>query len=66
MSLRFNFEIGQLVQSLPELLHHQKKVVSILANQITSVAVQDLGSYFRLVAVLARYANFRSFHLKRN
>jgi hypothetical protein len=42
------------VQSLPELIHHQKKVVSILANQMVSVAVQDLPSYLNLTSVLAR------------
>ena len=51
---RFYFEVSQLVQSLPELIHHQSKVVDVLCKQIVSVEAQDLQTYFTLVSVLAR------------
>eukprot|EP01032_Pedospumella_encystans_P036266 gene36266-41027_t len=51
---KFHWEMSQLTQSLPELLHHQGKVVTILTNQILNVPEQDLATYFNLVSVLAR------------
>jgi U3 small nucleolar RNA-associated protein 20 len=53
---QFQVEIWPLVQSLPELIHHQDKVVSLLIRQIGRVVPDELRSYFQLVCVLARYA----------
>jgi U3 small nucleolar RNA-associated protein 20 len=52
---KFNFDINPFVQSLPELMHHQSKVVTMLANQITTVPAGEVQSYLSLIVVLARY-----------
>lgn len=52
---RFQYEIQPFVQSLPELLHHQARVVAMIQKQLVSAPPGELGCYFHLVAVLARY-----------
>lgn len=39
---------------MPELIHHQVKVVELICKQMSAVVVQDLPAYFKLVSVLAR------------
>jgi hypothetical protein len=60
MSHRFYFEMSPLVQSLPELIHHQLRIVALLCKQIVQVVVQDLPAYFKLVSVLARSLRARA------
>lgn len=52
---RFYWEIKELVQSLPELIHHRKKVVAILLDKLQNITAGSLISYFKLISVLARY-----------
>jgi len=51
---RFQWDISKLVQSLPELIHHQHEVVVMLTTQMLAVPAQELQSYFNLLSVLAK------------
>ena len=48
------YEMSPYVQSLPELLHHQKKVVKLLVYYLSTAPANILGSCFRLISVLGR------------
>jgi U3 small nucleolar RNA-associated protein 20 len=50
---RFNYEVSPLVQSLPELIHHKKKVVELLMKQIISVVGLLLPCYLKVFIVRA-------------
>lgn len=51
---RFYYEVWPYVQSLPELIHHQEKVVSMLVDRVSTVPPNVLPSFFQLIAVLGR------------
>ena len=63
---KFYYEIWSYVQSLPELIHHQQKVIAILEKYISTVPSIELPSLLSLVSVLGRdlqedlYPNFHS------
>jgi hypothetical protein len=42
------------VQSLPELLHHQEQVVSMIETEINKDNIDALPSFLQLISVLAR------------
>lgn len=63
---KFYYEVWSYVQSLPELIHHQQKVIAILEKYISNVPSIELPSLLLLVSVLGRdlqddlYPNFHS------
>ena len=57
-SYRFYYAIWPLVQSLPELLHHQKEVVSMIESYVQKGQPATLPSFLQLISVLGRYYNF--------
>lgn len=68
---RFYYAIWPLVQSLPELLHHQEEVVTMIESHVLKCQPATLSSFLQLISVLGRYIrivykeNFRySLHQK--
>lgn len=51
---QFYYVLWPLVQSLPEVLHHQKEIVGLLTDRLKSVPVETLPSFLKLVSVLAK------------
>ncbi len=51
---KLNYELSQFVQSLPELIHHQKKVVKLLITYLTTAPPHTLASCFSLLSTLGR------------
>ena len=58
---RFYYAIWPLVQSLPELLHHQKEVVTMIESYVQKGQPATLSSFLQLISVLGRYCNI--YHL---
>ena len=51
---RFHFQIYPLVQSLPELIHHQTQIITILIEQLRDTAPSDCICYLALITTLGR------------
>lgn len=51
---RFYSKIIPLVQSLPELLHHQAQVVDIIIETLKISTPKELKGVFNVICVLAR------------
>lgn len=51
---KLNYELNQIVQSLPELFHHQKKVVKLLVQYLSNAPANSLANCFSLISVLGR------------
>ena len=54
---RFYYAIWPLVQSLPELLHHQNEVVYMIESYVQKGQPATLSSFLQLISVLGRYFN---------
>jgi hypothetical protein len=63
-SNRFYYAIWPLVQSLPELLHHQKEAVTMIESYVQKGQPATLSSFLQLISVLGRYCNI--YHLFNN
>jgi len=51
---QFYYILWPLVQSLPEVLHHQREIVGLLIERLKAVPVETLPSFLKLVSVLAK------------
>ena len=51
---RFYYKLWPLIQSLPEILHHQQAVADLLIERIENVLDDSLPSVLKLVASLAK------------
>ena len=51
---QFYYVLWPLVQSLPEVLHHQQEIVNLLCERLQTVPVETLPSFLKLVAVFAK------------
>ena len=51
---RFYYKLWPLIQSLPEILHHQQAVVDSLIDRVENVSDDSLPSVLKLIASLAK------------
>ena len=51
---RFYYSIWPLVQSLPELIHHQEQIVTMLETNVREASADNLSSFLQLISVLGR------------
>ena len=51
---RFYYTIWPLVQSLPELIHHQEQIVTMLETNVRDASADNLSSFLQLISVLGR------------
>ena len=51
---RFYYKLWPLIQSLPEILHHQQAVVSLLIERVENVRDDSLPSVLKLISSLAK------------
>ena len=51
---RFHWKLVNLTRSLPEVLHYQDDITTLLLEQIVAVPIEDVSTYIKLIQAFGR------------